>query len=418
MKGVYAMFHTSAAKRRILNFLLLPTTVASLVATASVAASTRPTVNTAGQPAGETPRVPAEKFSPSFLGMYRKSMVIESQIIKYSRKYHVDPSLARAVCMYESGGNPRLTSPAGARGYFQLMPATYRSLRVRSNIEAGVKYLGQLVRRFSREDYVLAAYNGGPTRVARGRAMPLETRQYVMGVRTYRSVLEKYGRSVRKNAHQLRIETVRRGDSWWRLSRRLKLPLVQLRTYNPFLAARTLRPGYRVVYPVEPRKHFLEGDGESTLRYRVRLGDIPMNLATILGVDLDALREANGLEPLQPISPGTVLEIPLDTPGRYRTYRVTARDSLPAIAQRMRVKPWSIVRDNLLWNQRVQPGMVLRIRVAPPRPKYVVYRVRRGDNLISIARRYHTTVRAIQRVNSMGRRTRIRIGQRIRIPRG
>jgi LysM repeat protein len=410
------MSHIGATKRRVLNLLFLPTTVASLAAAAPVAASAKPDVSATGQPAAETLPVSAEKFSPSFLGMYRKSMVIESQIIKYSRKYHVDPALARAVCMYESGGNAHLTSPAGARGYFQLMPATFRALRVRTNIEAGVKYLGQLVRRFDREDYVLAAYNGGPTRVARGRVMPLETRQYVMGVRIYRSILKEYGRSVRKNAHGLRIETVRRGEDWWRLSRRMKLPLVQLRTYNPFLATRTLKPGYRVVYPVEPRKHFLKGDGESTLRYRVRLGDNPMNLAAVLGVDLDALREANGLEPLQPVSPGTVLEIPLDASAEYRTYRVTVRDNLRAIAQRMRVDPWSIVRDNLLWNQQVRPGMVLRIRVAPPRPRYVIYRVRRGDNLISIARRYHTTVRAIQRANSMGRRTRIRIGHRIRVP--
>jgi LysM repeat protein len=411
------MSHPTPAQRSTLRLLLLPTTfLVSLIAGASAAASTRPSANTTGQPDVADPPVAADRFSPSFLGMYRKSMVIESQITRYSRKYSVDPILARAVCMYESGGNAHLTSPAGARGYFQLMPVTFRTLRVRSNIEAGIKYLGQLIDRFGREEDVLAAYNGGPTRVARGRTMPLETQQYVLGVRTYRSVLEKYGRSVREDADQLRIEVVHRGDDWWRLSRRLDLPLVQLRTYNPFLASRTLRPGYRVVYPVAPRKHFSEGNDDSSLRYRVRLGDIPMNLAAIFGVDLDALRETNDLTPLQPVSPGTVLEIPLDAPGKYRRYRVSARDSLAAIAQRMGVNVWTIVRDNMLWNQRVHPGMLLRIRTVPSRPKYVRYRVRRGDNLSSVARRYHTSVRALQKANSMGRHTRIRIGQRIRVP--
>ena len=58
-------------------------------------------------------------------------------------------------------------SSAGARGYFQVMPATFRELRVDTNIEAGIKYLARQVSRFGREDYALAAYNGGPGRVSR-----------------------------------------------------------------------------------------------------------------------------------------------------------------------------------------------------------------------------------------------------------
>ena len=45
------------------------------------------------------------------------------------------PTWRGAVCLYESGGNANLTSRAGARGYFQVMPSTFRSLRVETNIE-------------------------------------------------------------------------------------------------------------------------------------------------------------------------------------------------------------------------------------------------------------------------------------------
>ncbi len=154
---------------------------------------------------------PEEQFSPSFLGMYRKVMLIDKNVQAYSEKYDVNIALARAVCMYESGGNQGLRSIAGARGYFQLMPSTFRSLRVRTNIEAGIKYLGQLVQWFGREDYALAAYNAGPTRVARRRMMPLETRQYVGGVGLYRDVLEKYETEVRAQAALLHVATVRSG---------------------------------------------------------------------------------------------------------------------------------------------------------------------------------------------------------------
>jgi soluble lytic murein transglycosylase-like protein len=159
-------------------------------------------------------------------------MEIEGDIVRYSRKYGVDLSLASAVCMYESGGNDNLTSGAGAGGYFQVMPATFRLMRVTTNIEAGIKYLGQLVEQFGREDYALAAYNGGPGRVARGRAMPLESLQYVLGVGDYRSVLKMYEPSVRAHAAELGLVTSRKGDDWWTLSRRLQVPLIQLRLWN------------------------------------------------------------------------------------------------------------------------------------------------------------------------------------------
>ncbi len=48
----------------------------------------------------------------------------------------------------------------------------------------------------------------------------------------------------------------------------------------------------------------------------------------------------------------------------------------------------------------------------------VVHRVRRGDTLSTLARRYRTTVRAIQQANGMGRRTLLRVGRVLTIPRG
>ena len=406
------MPYESTRSRRLANLLLLLTAILILAGPASA----KSMAGLAGQGNDETEILPVEDFSPSFLGIYRKVMEIEDSIVRYSAKYNVDVTLARAVCMYESGGDANLTSRAGARGYFQVMPATFRSLRTPSNIEAGIKYLGQLVRQFGREDYALAAYNGGPARVARGRAMPLESLQYVIGVGSYRSVLKMHEPLVRAYAEQLQIETARPGDDWWRLSQRLDVPLVQLRLYNPFLAARTITAGYQVVYPPEPQQDLFEDIDGNTLRYRGRLGDNYIQLALALGADLDALREANGLWRLEPSLPGTLLTIPFRTTGTFTKYRVTTGDDLGRIAERFHVHTWSIVRDNLLWDEQVHPGMLLRIREDPPPPEYVVYRIRRGDNLTLLARRYHTTVGAIQAANSMGRSTRIRSGQQLRIP--
>ncbi|MDQ7005605.1 MAG: LysM peptidoglycan-binding domain-containing protein [Acidobacteriota bacterium] len=58
---------------------------------------------------------------------------------------------------------------------------------------------------------------------------------------------------------------------------------------------------------------------------------------------------------------------------------------------------------------------------AIPRDQWIVkqlHRVRRGDTLSTLARRYGTSVRAIQLANGMGRRTLLSIGRVLEIPRG
>ncbi|HBO90913.1 MAG TPA: hypothetical protein DD460_09190, partial [Acidobacteria bacterium] len=55
-------------------------------------------------------RLELEAISPSFLGMYRKVMEIEDEIRRHTDQYGLPFDLARAVCLYESGGNANLSS--------------------------------------------------------------------------------------------------------------------------------------------------------------------------------------------------------------------------------------------------------------------------------------------------------------------
>jgi membrane-bound lytic murein transglycosylase D len=52
----------------------------------------------------------------------------------------------------------------------------------------------------------------------------------------------------------------------------------------------------------------------------------------------------------------------------------------------------------------------------PPELSYALHRVRRGETLSAIARRYRTSVNAIVSVNHLRSRNRIRVGQRLKIP--
>ncbi len=382
-------------------------------------------VLSAGPAAGQTPIAsessirPLTEFSPAFLGMYRKVMEIEGEIERYATQHGVDVDLARAIAIQESGGNADLNSAPGANGYFQLMPATFRSLKVQTNIEAGLKYLSQMIKRFGREDYAVAAYNGGPGRVSRGRP-PLETLQYMLSVESYRMVLKLHHVSIRHHATALRLDPVQLGDDWWTISRRVGIPIVQLRFHNPFLATRPLHVGQIIAYPPAPRTDLLSTDGDD-LTYRIRFGDHYLHLAFMLGVTRTAMREANGLWHLGSTPPGLALRVPLAWTGRYDEHRVSAGDTLPAIAKRYRSNVWRIIRDNGIWDEQLPLGQVIRVRPEPtkpaaPKPQFVTYRVTRGDTLGAIARRHRTSVRAIQNANSMGRRTMIRPGQRLRVP--
>ena len=375
--------------------------------------------------------LPLTEFSPALLGMFRKVMEIEEEIRRFAGRYDVSFDLARAVCLHESGGNPNLRSGAGARGYFQVMPATFRSLRVDTNIEAGIKYLSEMTAQFGREDYALAAYNAGPGRVRRGRP-PLETLQYVLAVGHFRNVLKLYERSIRHHAEQIDLEQVREGDTWWAISQRVDIPVLQLRMHNPFLATRPLRAGQLMAYPPLPRTDLLVKTGDE-LTYRSRHGDNYLHLAFILEIELDEFRIANELWRLQTLPAGQVLRVPLGWQDRHDEHRVEPGEDLATIAAAYRSTPWRIIRDNGLFeDERIEPGTVLKVRAqrggqaaraapaapppAPAAPTHVTHRVARGDTLGRLARRYGTTIRAIQAANDMGRRTVIRVGQRLRIP--
>jgi len=100
----------------------------------------------------------------------------------------VYPPLVEAIISQESGWNPGAVSHRGAMGLMQLMPGTASDLDVgdpydpEQNIRGGVRYLRQQFDRFGDDiPSVLAAYNAGPTAVAKYGGVPpyRETQAYI-----------------------------------------------------------------------------------------------------------------------------------------------------------------------------------------------------------------------------------------------
>ncbi len=120
-------------------------------------------------------------------------------IVAAARRHDIDPDLLQAIMSVESASNARATSPVGARGLMQVMPATGARFGVadpaglyepETNVHAASAYLKTLQGLFGNNlTLVLAAYNAGEGAVQKyGRRVPpyRETQAYV------RNVLARY----------------------------------------------------------------------------------------------------------------------------------------------------------------------------------------------------------------------------------
>ena len=104
---------------------------------------------------------------------------LRSAATRIARKHGVDERLILAVIEVESRYDAFAVSPRGAMGLMQLMPETLVRFDVRNpydpeqNIDAGVRYLKELLERYSgQRRLALAAYNAGEEAVERFSGIP------------------------------------------------------------------------------------------------------------------------------------------------------------------------------------------------------------------------------------------------------
>jgi LysM repeat protein len=113
-------------------------------------------------------------------------------VIATARRYGVDPALAQAIAMQESGFNQRAVSVANAIGVMQVIPSSGRwasdltgrrlnLLDTRDNITAGVVILKALTTSASSREQAIAGYYQGLASV-RSSGMAADTKGYVASV--------------------------------------------------------------------------------------------------------------------------------------------------------------------------------------------------------------------------------------------
>ncbi|WP_461209785.1 LysM peptidoglycan-binding domain-containing protein [Desulfocurvus sp. DL9XJH121] len=191
---------------------------------------------------------------------------------------------------------------------------------------------------------------------------------------------------------------VRRGDSWYRISRRFGVPIKVLKSYNS-KHSNLLRPGQSLKIPgkgesrltaqkiksqrkqrMENARRVASGQAAKDGKYTVAPGDSLWSVANANGLSVAELAQANGLSSRAGLRVGQVLTVPAD--GGSAAVEAEAAD-----------------------------GKVRML--AQSRSNYVV---KSGDSLWSVAKRYQTTVQTLAKANGLSSGASLRIGQKLYIP--
>lgn len=143
--------------------------------------------------------IPLADRRPRIIAVAAKPMARWQPLIaEAAQRFGLPQAWIRAVMNAESGGRLTLdgtpiTSPAGAMGFMQLLPETYRAMQLRlglgpdpyvprDNVLAGTAYLADMDQRYGYPG-LFAAYNAGPERFERylkdGTPLPSETIRYL-----------------------------------------------------------------------------------------------------------------------------------------------------------------------------------------------------------------------------------------------
>ncbi len=135
-------------------------------------------------------------------------------------------------------------------------------------------------------------------------------------------------------------------------------------------------------------------------------------------VDRDIFTRAMLLKSSEPVNPDPE-PTPPPSPETI-TYRVKSGDTLWDIARRYNTSVSAIAQENNIPNPRlIYPGQTLRITTgdnAPDTDNYTYYTVRPGDTLSHIAIRFQTTVQRLAAANDIANPNFIRAGEQLRIP--
>ena len=198
--------------------------------------------------------------------------------------------------------------------------------------------------------------------------------------------------------------TVKSGDSLWSISRKFGVTVNDLKKVNN-LSSNLLSIGQNLIIPGKK-------NNTSSNEYVVKKGDTLYGIANKYNVSVDNLKSYNNLS-TDSLSIGQIIKIP-DNKVNSNEYVVKSGDSLYSISRKYGVSVDELMSVNNLKSTVLSVGQVLKIPNSGEVTN-VIYTVKKGDSLWSIAKNNKTTVDAIVKLNNLSNAN-LSIGQKLLLP--
>ena len=352
------------------------------------------------------------------------------------------------VGLIESGYYLGAKSRASAVGPWQFIRDTGKryGLTIRGGVDerrsivkstqAAALYFQDLYNIFGDWELALSAYNAGEYGVVRRirkaktrdyyelsakKVLPKETRHYVPKVLAAMKIVQnpqKYGITLPKPQADRYLNTkevtLKRRVSLDHLVKKTGVPKSTILALNPDLYWRTIpyvrngltvylpNKNYKAIEEINTRERFVA----SSTSYKVKRGDNLSKIAERFNVGLSDLKRANNIGRSSIIRVGQRLNIPGEG-SQYQNYKVRRGDNLYSIARKNHTSISKILKLNNLRTRTIYPGQSLKLPAMDKR----FYTVRPGDYLIKIAKKHGISVSQLKRLNSIN--SKIYPGQRL-----
>ncbi len=205
---------------------------------------------------------------------------------------------------------------------------------------------------------------------------------------------------------------VQKGDTLYGISKQFGVSVQDIKTANN-LPNNTITVGQTLMIP----------SMNTTIFYIVKKGDTLYSIASNYGVSVDEIKSLNNLKSNN-LSIGQQLRIPVndnvqDEPFGYTIYTVRVGDTLYSIAKKNNTTVEQIKNINNLTTDVLTVGQQLKIPYNTMLDDafdndYLIYVVKKGDSLYSIAKKYNMSVAKLIEINDLKSNV-ISIGQQLKV---
>jgi membrane-bound lytic murein transglycosylase D len=366
---------------------------------------------------------------------YVKRMLERSQkylfhIVEEVEKRHMPTEIA-LLPMIESAYNPQAYSTSHASGIWQFVPATGKNFGLKQNwwvdnrrnvtaaTDAALTYLQKLHGMFGSWDLALAAYNAGEGTVQRAinrnrslglptdyqnLNLPAETKNYVPKLQAIKNIVtnpEQFGLAIKpipNQAYFVQVIAPKQIDA--KLAAQLaEISFDEFSALNPSNKRPVITSSgdHHILLPTWAAERFKTNLANrsqpltSWQTYNAKRGENTASIAKKFGIDASQLRSINGLSASKKIASSQPVLVPAN---------FDSDSDLNTI--------------NEIELAAIDPNMVIAEENEPSSNKAILHRVKRGETLTDLAKKYKVSSKSLMKINHL-KSTNLKVGQQISI---